>query len=97
MIKLKRAGKSLIFDNGYWQVTHDLKQSGAICEVRFPLDDGKNFLARPLEVRNGAFSSLSLLEQRDSVRRTRRIRPRQKARRPWRQARRLPAPGTSGP
>jgi hypothetical protein len=71
MVSLQRDTRTITIDNGYWQVVHDLQQGGAVTAVRFLKDDGANFLAQPLEVRNGAYSSLRLTDQQVNVRRTR--------------------------
>ncbi|MDD5706913.1 MAG: hypothetical protein PHR35_13400 [Kiritimatiellae bacterium] len=68
MIACRRDGPRIVFENGYWQVTHDLDRGGAVVDVAFLKEDGANFLARPLEIRSGAFSNLRLRRQRVSLR-----------------------------
>lgn len=70
MLTKQQDGARIIFNNGYWRVAHDLDRGGAITELSFLKSAGKNFLARPLAVLNGRFSSLRLHHPRLTIRST---------------------------
>lgn len=70
MLTHQRDGQHITFSNGYWRVTHDLAQGGAVVDVTFLKSAGVNFLASPIEIRNGKFSSLRLSRQQTSFRKT---------------------------